>query len=219
MKIGCIVMAAGNARRFGSNKLDARVEGKTLLRRALEAVPAACFDRVAVVTQYPRGMDLAREMGFLPVENPRPDLGLSHTIALGMAHMQDMDGVMFQVSDQPLLRRDSVERLVEAFRRHPDRLAALAHDGVRGNPCLFPASLFPELTALEGDHGRQRRDPPSSGPVAAGGGPAPGAYRRGHPPGAGGPHRRKMPIIFGPVRPGRGKIVYFMNKHKMLCEH
>lgn len=26
MKIGCIVMAAGNARRFGSNKLDARVE-------------------------------------------------------------------------------------------------------------------------------------------------------------------------------------------------
>ena len=96
MKIGCIVMAAGNARRFGSNKLDARVEGKTLLRRALEAVPAACFDRVAVVTQYPRGMDLAREMGFLPVENPRPDLGLSHTIALGMARMQDMDGVMFQ---------------------------------------------------------------------------------------------------------------------------
>ena len=153
MKIGCIVMAAGNARRFGSNKLDARVEGKTLLRRALEAVPAACFDRVVVVTQYPQGMDLAREMGFLPVENPRPDLGLSHTIALGMAHMQDMDGVMFQVSDQPLLRRDSVERLVEAFRRHPDRLAALAHDGVRGNPCLFPASLFPELTALEGDHG------------------------------------------------------------------
>lgn len=142
MKIGCIVMAAGNARRFGSNKLDARVEGKTLLRRALEAVPAACFDRVAVVTQYPRGMDLAREMGFLPVENPRPDLGLSHTIALGMAHMQDMDGVMFQVSDQPLLRRDSV-----------DRLAALAPDSVRGNPCLFPASLFPELTALEGDHG------------------------------------------------------------------
>ena len=60
MKIGCIVMAAGNARRFGSNKLDARVEGKTLLRRALEAVPAACFDRVVVVTQYPQGMDLAR---------------------------------------------------------------------------------------------------------------------------------------------------------------
>ena len=153
MKIGCIVMAAGNARRFGSNKLDARVEGKTLLRRALEAVPVSCFARVAVVTQYPQGMELAREMGFLSVENSRPDLGLSHTIALGMAHMQDMDAVLFQVSDQPLLRRDSVERLVEVYRSHPDRLVALGHDGVRGNPCLFPASLFPELLALEGDHG------------------------------------------------------------------
>ena len=62
-----------------------RDRGKTLLRRALEAVPASCFARVAVVTQYPQGMELAREMGFLPVENSRPDLGLSHTIALGMA--------------------------------------------------------------------------------------------------------------------------------------
>lgn len=205
MKIGCIVMAAGNARRFGSNKLDARVEGKTLLRRALEAVPAACFDRVAVVTQYPRGMDLAREMGFLPVENPRPDLGLSHTIALGMAHMQDMDGVMFQVSDQPLLLRDSVERLVEAFRRRPDRLAALAH-GRRPGKSL-PVSGQP-VSGADGSGGRprrQRRDPPSSGPAAAGGGPAPGAYRRGHPPGAGGPHRRKMPIIFAPSGPDGAK--------------
>lgn len=140
MKIGCIVMAAGNARRFGSNKLDARVEGKTLLRRALEAVPVSCFARVAVVTQYPQGMELAREMGFLSVENSRPDLGLSHTIALGMAHMQDMDAVLFQVSDQPLLRRDSVERLVEVYRSHPDRLVALGHDGVRGTPaCSRPA--------------------------------------------------------------------------------
>ena len=98
-------------------------------------------------------MELAREMGFLSVENSRPDLGLSHTIALGMAHMQDMDAVLFQVSDQPLLRRDSVERLVEVYRSHPDRLVALGHDGVRGNPCLFPARLFPELLALQGDHG------------------------------------------------------------------
>ena len=97
--------------------------------------------------------ELAREMGFLPVENSRPDLGLSRTIALGMAHMQDMDAVLFQVSDQPLLRRDSVEQLVEVYRSHPDRLVALGHDGVRGNPCLFPAGLFPELLALEGDHG------------------------------------------------------------------
>ena len=38
MKIGCVVLAAGNARRFGSNKLKAEVDGESLILRALEAV-------------------------------------------------------------------------------------------------------------------------------------------------------------------------------------
>ena len=29
----------------------------------------------------------------------------------------------------------------------------MGHGGVRGNPCIFPARFFPELMALEGDHG------------------------------------------------------------------
>ena len=35
--IGCLVMAAGNAARFHANKLAAQFEGKSLIRRALEA--------------------------------------------------------------------------------------------------------------------------------------------------------------------------------------
>ena len=67
--------------------------------------------------------------------------------------MRDCDGVLFCVSDQPLLRRESVERLVELWRAHPEKIAALGHSGVRGNPCLFPARFFPELMALREDHG------------------------------------------------------------------
>ena len=50
LRIGCVVMAAGNGSRFGRNKLAAEVDGKSLLRRALEAVPAHRLCRVAVVT-------------------------------------------------------------------------------------------------------------------------------------------------------------------------
>ena len=39
------------------------------------------------------------------------------------------------------------------FRHNPDRIVALSHGGVRGNPCLFPARFFPELMALTGDRG------------------------------------------------------------------
>ena len=56
-------------------------------------------------------------------------------------------------ADQPLLRRETVERLIDAWLAQPERIAALAHSGVRGNPCIFPARYFDELLALEGDRG------------------------------------------------------------------
>lgn len=153
LKLGCVVMAAGNARRFGDNKLAARVGGRSLIRRALEAVPPELFDTVAVVTQYPEVMDLAGEFHFSAVRNIHPDFGLSRTIALGLSALGDCDGAMFLVSDQPLLRRESVAALARFWREQPDKLAALAHGGVRGNPCVFPARFFPELLALTEDHG------------------------------------------------------------------
>ena len=152
-RIGCVVMAAGNASRFGANKLAAQVDGKTLLRRALEAVPPACFAQVVVVTQHPEAAEAARRFSFTPVENQHPDWGISHTISLGLDVLQDCDAALFLVSDQPLLRQASVAELVDLYRRHPSHIVALGHNGVRGNPCLFPALFFPELCALEGDRG------------------------------------------------------------------
>ena len=153
MKLGCVVMAAGNARRFGENKLAARFRGKSLIQRTLEAVPDEVFDTVAVVTQYPEIAALAQEFHFTAIRNEHPDFGISHTIQLGLTELRDCDGVLFLVSDQPLLRRESVKELAELWARHPDKIAALGHGGVRGNPCLFPARFFPELLELREDRG------------------------------------------------------------------
>ena len=153
LRLGCVVMAAGNASRFGENKLAREFDGKPLIRRALEAVPAEAFAQVVVVTQYPEAAALATEFGFLPVENARPEWGVSHTIHLGLSALPGCDGVLFQVADQPLLRRETVARAAALFRHNPDRIVALSHGGVRGNPCLFPARFFPELMALTGDRG------------------------------------------------------------------
>lgn len=153
MRIGCVVMAAGDARRFGENKLAAEFGGKPLILRALEAVPAEKFSAVAVVTQYPEVEELAKRFHFTPVHNPHPDWGISHTIRLGLEALGECGAALFQVSDQPLLRRETVAAEVDFFRAHPDKLVGLGHDGVRGNPCIFPAAYFPELLALKEDHG------------------------------------------------------------------
>lgn len=153
LKIGCVVMAAGNARRFGENKLAAQLQGRSLILRALEAVPVEMFDAVVVVTQYPEIMRLAKEFRFAAVCNEHPEYGISHTIALGLTGLRDCGGVLFLVSDQPLLARESVAKLVRLWKQQPEKIAALAHGGVRGNPCLFPARFFPELLELREDHG------------------------------------------------------------------
>ena len=146
-------MAAGNARRFGENKLAARFRGKSLIRWTLEAVPEDIFDAVAVVTQYSEIAVLAKEFSFAAIRNEHPDFGISHTIKLGLTALRDCDGVLFLVSDQPLLRRESVAELVELWKQQPDKIAALGHGGVRGNPCVFPARFYPELLELTEDRG------------------------------------------------------------------
>ena len=80
MKIGCVVLAAGNARRFGSNKLQVQVDGESLIRRALETVPSGLV--TVLVSQYPEILSLAGEYGFEAVLNDQPDLGLSRSVRL-----------------------------------------------------------------------------------------------------------------------------------------
>ena len=152
-KLGCVVMAAGNARRYGDNKLAAQLRGRSLILRALEAVPTEAIDSAVVVTQYPEIMRLAGEFHVAAVYNEHPDYGSSHTIELGLTGLRDCDGVMFLVSDQPLLRRKSVAALARLWKSHPDSIAALSHGGVRGNPCVFPARFYPELLELTEDRG------------------------------------------------------------------
>lgn len=153
LRIGGVVMAAGNGRRFGRNKLEAVFGGKTLLRRALEAVPADRLAAVAVVTQYDGAAVLAAEFGFHVLRNSRPEDGLSRTVRLGTEALADCDAILFQVADQPLLRRETVAALIDFYVQQPDCIAALSDGQRRGNPCIFPRRFFPALTALTGDEG------------------------------------------------------------------
>ena len=157
MKLGCVIMAAGESRRFGtSNKLLEDFDGVPLYGRALAAVPQAVFDRVCVVTAYAPVIRQAEKLGFRVVYNDCPELGVSRTIRLGLEPLADCDGVLFMTADQPLLTAGTVRHLAEAFAAEPSCIWAAAHAGKRGNPCLFPKDLFGPLLALEGDTGGSR---------------------------------------------------------------
>ena len=155
-QIGCLIMAAGNASRFGSNKLFAAYRGKSLFELALLAVPPKLFSRVTVVSQYEHALALAAKYGFDAILNSQPELGVSRTIWLGTQAMLDCDAILYMVADQPLLQPNSVCAVAERWMREPECIVGAAHNGVRGNPCIFPKKFFPELLALSGDKGGSR---------------------------------------------------------------
>lgn len=153
LRAGCVVMAAGNAARFGDNKLLARLEGRSLIERALAAAAEPELSQVAVVSQYPGIEELARAWGYLALHNPRPNLGLSYTIRLGVEALAGCDAVLLLPADQPLLSCESVGRIVRRWRAEPERIVAAGHGGARGSPYLFPKEFFGELLSLRGERG------------------------------------------------------------------
>ena len=51
MKLVCVIMASGEGKRFGSNKMLADIYGEPLIQRTIESVPKG-FD-VVVTTRWP----------------------------------------------------------------------------------------------------------------------------------------------------------------------
>ena len=88
MKIALVMLAAGNSRRFGSNKLLYEIEGKPMylltlekLKKASEKIPES---EIIVVTQYEEIVKKAGEMKIPVFINPRPEDGISLSMQIGL---------------------------------------------------------------------------------------------------------------------------------------
>ena len=125
---------------------------------ALNVLHQAPFDLRVLVTSEDKGylMEAAWERGFAVVINPAPERGISSSVRLGTAHILETgayDGILYAVADQPNMSTDTVKRLAEAFANESQYIWAPVADGRRGNPVIFPATLFAELLEVEGDRG------------------------------------------------------------------
>lgn len=154
-----ILLAAGSARRFGSNKLLRPLNGKPLYAHGLAALLAAAKMRpaadVTVVSRTPEILAAARAAGAKAVESPLSEQGLSFTIKAALDALEPLaegDYLLFAVADQPYLTAASVAALLEKA-APPTRGATLCFGEKVGSPTLFSASLAKDLRALEGDRG------------------------------------------------------------------
>ena len=83
LPIGCVIMASGLGKRFGSNKLMADFHGKPLISRILSATDTALFAARIVVTRSPEVESLCRERNIPVLLHAMPYR--NHTVHLGHA--------------------------------------------------------------------------------------------------------------------------------------
>ncbi len=157
-----IYLAAGSARRFGSNKLLCPVDGKPLFQYGLDTLTRAARQRedctLTVVSRYPQILAAAQAAGGTAVDCPDSVLGLSYTIRAALDSLEPLapeDILVFAVADQPWLTPSSVVRLLEAARSGAPG-GTLCWEGRVGSPTFFSAALVPQLCALTGDQGGRR---------------------------------------------------------------
>ena len=144
-KLGCVIMASGLGKRFGGNKLMADFCGKPMIQRALDATEGLFSHRV-VVTRHESVAALCRERNVDVILHDLPHR--SDTVRLGLEALGDLDACMFLPGDQPLLRRETVAKLLQNRQQQPDCIIRPIHEDTEGSPVLFPSWAFPELKNL-----------------------------------------------------------------------
>jgi len=116
VKIGALVLAAGQSKRFGGDKRQATLpNGKLVIQQTLEKVTAV-FDDVLVVLRaedaelHERLKVLFPDLAFHNA--PDSELGMGNSLASGIRQISDWDGVFVFLGDMPFVEVETLKSLV-----------------------------------------------------------------------------------------------------------
>lgn len=159
-KLLLILMAAGDAKRYGDNKLLVDIDGKAMFRHVLDHLVRYKNDNredteLVVVSQYDEILRLASELDFNAIENDRPQDGISRTIILslqGRGQDKKEAGVFF-TADQPYLTYETVKAFLDRAKTEEKGILSARSPKGMGNPVAFDSKYYDELRDLVQDQG------------------------------------------------------------------
>jgi molybdenum cofactor cytidylyltransferase len=154
--ICAIVLAAGQSRRMGTQKLLLPFAGSTVIAMIVDQLLASPVDRTVVVVGRDREAITAaltgRTVSF--VMNPAGESEMLDSLRCGLRALPEgCEAVLVVLGDQPGLTSALVDGLVSAFGIDGPGLIVATHEGRRGHPLLIPADYFPEVLTRFDDTG------------------------------------------------------------------
>lgn len=164
MSVQALILAAGQGRRFGSDKRQALLaDGRSVLDAVL-ALHTACFARCWVVLRPGDafGQAACARWGATPVWADDAEQGMGHSMACGVravlaqaaspAADGPLQGLVLSLADMPFVQAATLRALQQAVLSQPDPVVPV-HAGQMGHPRGLPVAHLPALSALQGDEG------------------------------------------------------------------
>ncbi|MFD2571880.1 NTP transferase domain-containing protein [Spirosoma soli] len=160
MKIGTIILAAGDSSRMGGEpKQLLTYKGQSLIRRIAESALALQKGPVVIVLGANRER-IVPELAGLPVtlvDNPSWPTGQASSLKTGLAALyithKDIEAVMVLHTDQPLVSLGLLLHMFEVRREEGKGIVACRYETQISVPALFNRDYIAELLQLEGDKG------------------------------------------------------------------
>lgn len=141
-------MASGLSTRFGTNKLLAEFKGKSLISLIVDKTSdlSGNIKKRIVLTRTPEVYEYCNALGIESYLHSLPNR--NEAVHLGMEHMKDLDACIFCTCDQPLLKKESIDKLIAAYLTGGPGIYRLSYGEKVGNPILFSKEYFEELSNL-----------------------------------------------------------------------
>ena len=140
-RIAAVVLAAGEASRFGSPKQ------RILLPRVLERLGATSVDEIVVVEgAYALGLPSDTvSQGLRPATCPEWARGPGASLRCGLAALdQEVEAAVVVLADGPNLAPQAVERVLGVWRRSGGMVAA-SYGGGRGHPLVLARADWADI--------------------------------------------------------------------------
>lgn len=149
--IAVAVLAAGQSRRFGSDKMIADLDGIPLgLHIAKTVAPMGFGWRFAICSKGAALVQHFFRLGFETIENASPERGQSHSLHLAVraAEAIEAKALLILLADMPFVSRAHIAAVIAE-----GGLAASTDGDKPMPPALFPRSCWPDLLRTIGDSG------------------------------------------------------------------
>ncbi|MFC1869339.1 molybdenum cofactor cytidylyltransferase [Thermodesulfobacteriota bacterium] len=156
VNVAGIILAAGMSSRLGRTKQLLPYKGKTILAWVIEAAIKSRLKKAYLVLGH-EADEIRRTLNYPDltfVYNPLYEKGQGYSIKYGIREVDEsMDAVMFIMGDQPLLKPQTINKLIEVYAEKGGLIVLPAFQGRQGSPVLFSRPLFLQLEKLSGESG------------------------------------------------------------------